>query len=350
MTNRLLAATAFLLVTRTAYSDPDLRTAAPHALVLHIAPNEAKPGEPIVLRAAVDAPYAESLTASWRHLDDPTEAWHDSTFERSSSGSWFALLPASAPPGIAYYIRGRDSHGAQVHHFASPEQPHIVRVVSSQQDQLERAERDRLANRGQEISLDVLGHNFGNRHGLRDDYVRGELVFSHRLWRNLDQIGFGVGSVHGRTPTMSIPEAPVGLHGSRYGFAQLRWRVHPSVFLDTRFGLGVSHAGFGGNGRGVLTLGKPWRSCVQVGGEYIADLGPTAWLRLQWDTAPPLLMGASVVRTDLPGAVLSRFGVYAAYDISYRLANRITIRGQISYGPRDGAAHFGGGLGTAVAF
>jgi hypothetical protein len=337
-------------VAQTAYSDTVVTSPAPHALVLHVPPNEAKPGEPIVLRAAVDAPYAEALSVSWRLLDDPTESWHDSAFERSSSGGWFAVIPASAPPGFAYYIRGRDHQGADVRHFASAEQPHIVRVVPPLQTQLEQAEQTRLASRRQEISLDVLGHNFGNRYGLRDNYLRGELVFSHRLWRSLDQISFGIGSIQGRTPTMSVPEAPVGSHGSRYGFAQVRWRVHPSVFLDTRIGLGVSHAGFGSNARGVLTLGKPWRSCVQVGGEYIADLGPSAWLRLQWDTAPPLLMGASVVRTDLPGAVLSRFGVYAAYDISYRLANRIAIRGQISYGPRDGAAHFGGGIGTAVAF
>jgi len=73
-------------------------------------------------------------------------------------------------------------------------------------------------------------------------------------------------------------------------------------------------------------------------------------VRLQWDTAPPVLMGASVVRTDLPGAVLSRFGVYLAYDVSYRITPRVTIKGQVSYGPRDGSAHVGGGLGTALAF
>jgi len=154
----------------------------------------------------------------------------------------------------------------------------------------------------------------------------------------------------GTTPVMSAPGGDVAQHGLRYGFGQVRLRVHSSVFLDGRVGLGVSYAGFEQGIRGAITFGKPWRSSVQVGAEYLGDLGPTAWVRLQWDTAPPFLMGASVVRTDLPGALVSRAGLYIAYDIAYRLAERLTLKAQVSYGSRDGAAHFGGGLGTAVAF
>ena len=73
-------------------------------------------------------------------------------------------------------------------------------------------------------------------------------------------------------------------------------------------------------------------------------------MRLQWDTAPPLLMGASIVRTDLPGAVIDPGGLYIAYDVSYRIIDRLVLRAQVSYGARDGAAHLGGGLGTAVDF
>ena len=57
-------------------------------------------------------------------------------------------------------------------------------------------------------------------------------------------------------------------------------------------------------GRSQITLGKPWRSNVSIGGEAMGDRGPTGWIRLQWDTAPPVLMGASIVRTDLPGAIV----------------------------------------------
>jgi hypothetical protein len=166
----------------------------------------------------------------------------------------------------------------------------------------------------------------------------------------IHEIGFGFGTISGHTPMTADPDANAVFKGERYGFGQIRVRVHPSVFLDGRVGLGASQDGFAGNVRGQVSFGKPWRSAVQLGAEYFGDLGPSAWVRLQWDTAPPLLMGASVVRTDLPGAVLSRFGVYLAYDVAYRVSERVSIKGQVSYGPRDGSAHFGGGLGTALAF
>jgi hypothetical protein len=61
-------------------------------------------------------------------------------------------------------------------------------------------------------------------------------------------------------------------------------------------------------------------------------------------------MGASIVRTDLPGAVVDAAGLYLAYDVSYRAADVLTVKAQLSYGSRDGEAHFGGGLGTAIDF
>ena len=42
--------------------------------------------------------------------------------------------------------------------------------------------------------------------------------------------------------------------------------------------------------------------------------------------------------------------LYVAYDVAYRLSPRVAVRGQLSYGPRDGVAHFGGGVGTALSF
>ena len=62
-----------------------------------------------------------------------------------------------------------------------------------------------------------------------------------------------------------------------------------------------------------------------------------------------VLMGASIVRSDLPGAIVDPAGLYIAYDVAYQM-ERITVRAQLSYGARDGAAHAGGGLGTSVAF
>jgi hypothetical protein len=322
--------------------------AAPHALVVHVAPTATEPGQPIELEAMIDAPYAENLSVRWRSIGTPE--WHDVEFERSSAGGWYVSLPPAESPGIEYYIRGKDGAGAEVEHFASAAAPHVVHVDPSLFDRLEALDRRRLAERMNEVSFDVAGHDFGNRWRIPDRFLRSELVYTHRFLRILHEVGFGFGSISGETPVMSEPGGAIVRHGLRYGFGQLRMRLHPSVFVDARVNLGVSYAGFEQGVRGAVTFGKPWRSSVTVGGEWLGDLGPSAWVRLQWDTAPPLLMGASIVRTDLPGALIARAGLYVAYDVAYRIVDRVTLRAQLSYGSRDGAAHFGGGLGTAVDF
>ncbi len=332
-----------VLVGRIAAADP-----APRTLVVHIAPDESPVGAPIALEAMLDAPYAEAVVVRWRPIGDAS--WRDAAFERSSTGGWYAMLPPASPPGVEYYIRGTDGSGAEVDHFASANAPHRVSVEPSVDDQLEVLDRARSAERTEEIAFDVMEHDFGNRYGHDDSYVRGELVYTHRLLRFLHEVGFGFGSIQGNTPDMDGPSATSVGRGVRYGFGQIRVRFHPSVFFDGRLGLGVSQTGFEQNVRGALTFGKPWRSNVSVGGEYFGDLGGSAFMRLQWDTAPPVLMGASIVRTDLPGSMISPIGLYVAYDVAFKVIDRVTLRGQVSYGGRDGAARFGGGFGTAVAF
>jgi hypothetical protein len=333
---------AICVLTATAAAD----SGVPHALVVHVPPTASPAGTPIPLEAMIDAPYAEKLVVHYRAVGEP--AWHDTPFDRSSAGSWYAELPPSAPPGVEYYIAGTDLAGHEVDHFASAQSPHLVHIEATLGDRLEEQDRARLGNLDNEVSFDVAGHDFGNRYDLADEFVRGELTYTHRVLRSLHEVGFGFGAIEGKTPTQMEDASTV--KGSRYGFGQVRVRVHPSVFIDGRVGLAVSQDGFGGTTRGQVTFGKPWRSCLQMGAEYMSGLGPSGWVRLQWDTAPPLLMGASIVRTDLPGSVTSAIGLYVAYDVAYRVTDRVTIKGQVSYGPRDGVAHPGGGLGTAVAF
>ena len=298
----------------------------------------------------IDAPFAEALSARWRAIGDPD--WQDVSFERSSAGGWFASLPAARPPGLEYYIRGKDTNGTEVTHFASSEHPHVVRVDPTLHDRLEEIDRDRLSGHADEIAIEANGHNFGNRYDIPDYYYRGELTYTHRLLRQLHHIAFGFGAIQGRTPASedTMEKADYENHGLRYGFGEIRVRAHPSVFLDFRVALGVSQRGFDQGVRGQVTFGKPWRSSVSVGGEAMGDMGPTGWVRLQWDTAPPVLMGASIVRTNLPGVIVSAAGLFIGYDIAYRIAERFTLRAQLSYGARDGAANLGGGLGTAIEF
>lgn len=321
---------------------------AAKAVVVHVAPTSTQAGNPIELEAMIDTPFAEKLSVRWRSIGGTS--WHDVPFERSSAGGWFASLPAAASPGVEYYIRGADAQGGEHEHFASAQVPHAVRVDPSLVDRLESLDRQRLGNRLDELALDVVAHNFGNRYDIPDWFVRSEVTYSHNLLRVLHQVGFGFGSINGRTPADRMQGGDDAWRAMNYGYGQVRMRVHPSVFLDGRIGLGVSHDNFEGLGRGSVTFGKPWRSCVQIGGEYFGDLGPTGWVRLQWDTAWPLLMGASIVRSDLPGAIVDPAGLYIAYDVSYQMAERFTVKAQLSYGARDGSAHPGGGIGTAVAF
>lgn len=340
-----------LLVASTALADEPKPVTAPHSLVVHVAPLVAESKRPIELVAQIDSPFAEALTARWRRIGDAT--WNDVTFDRSSAGGWYAELPASGPPGIEYFIRGKDTAGAEVAHFASEQAPHVVRVVPSLFDRLEVLDRERLHDRKNEISVDVIGHNFGNRYGLDDRFVRAEVAYTRRILRELHSVTFGFGSISGTTPVVSAPMDLGGGdtgHSLRYGFGGVRVRAHESIFLDGRAQLGASHEGFDGGIAGAITFGKPWRSCVTVGGEYLGDLGPSAWVRLQWDTAPPLLMGASVMRTDLPGTEIDSAGLYIAYDVAYRVTDRLAMRGQLSYGARDGESHFGGGVGSSIDF
>jgi hypothetical protein len=285
------------------------------------------------------------LSVRWREIGEP--GWHDTRFERSSAGGWYAQLPPAAPPGVEYYIRGTDTTGAEVDHFASQTSPHLVHVDPSLFDRLEVLDRARLGGRTEEVSLDVEAHEFTNRHGLTDHFMRGETIYTHRMLREIYEVGFGFGAIEGRTPDGNGADATAQVHGLRYGFGQVRWRIHPSLFIDARVGMGVDDSGFQAQARGSMTFGKPWRSCVTVGGEHLGGLGTTAWARLQWDTVPPLLMGAAVYYSELPDAALS--AQYLAYDVAYPLG-RAVLRAQVSYGSRNGPAAFGGGFGTAVAF
>src|SRR5687767_6509274 len=98
-----------LLIATPAFADDPKPTAAPRSLVVHVAPLVAENKKPIELVAQIDQPFAEALSARWRRIGE-TE-WKDITFDRSSAGGWYAELPASGPPGIEYYIRGKDTAG-----------------------------------------------------------------------------------------------------------------------------------------------------------------------------------------------------------------------------------------------
>jgi hypothetical protein len=329
-------------------SAPAVARAEP-ARVLHVPPLEAEANRPVELVAAIDGAWREDgLVARWRRRGDT--AWTDAPFRRSSAGGWYATIPGEGVgrTGVEYFIAG-----AERTHFASAGSPHVVAVVPDQVEQLADGDRRRHRGRADAISVDVDGHQFGNRFeeddGPRDQYLRAEARWTHHFFRHLYATSFGFGAIEGVTPEASALDAMELSHRARYGFGEVRARLRPSIFVDGRLALGISHDGFIGGAGAAVTLGRPWSTSVSAGAEYLGDLGPSAFIRLQWDTAPPFLMGASIVRTDLPGAVLDD-GVMVRYDLSMRLADRLTTRAAISVGARDGAPHLGGGLGMGYAF
>lgn len=330
----------------------DAATAAPvaRATLLHRPVASADAGRAIELIAVIDGAWAEpTLVARYRARG--SGAWREAPFERSSAGGWYATIPADVvvAPGPEYYIVGRGAAG-ETAHYASAESPQPIRIEATVVDRLAELDRRRTGGRTEAIAFDVDAHDFGNRYGGADWFVRSELRWTHRISGRLQSIGFGFGAIQGRTPDREGAVADDAVTAGRYGLAEVRLRPHPSLFIDGRLTLGVSHEGFLRGIGGAITFGKPWRSNLSVGGEILDDLGPTAHVRLQWDTAPPLLMGAAIIRTDLPGALLDAAGLYLKYDVTYRLRAALAVRAALSYGARDGAAHVGGGLGVEASF
>jgi hypothetical protein len=321
------------------------------ASVLHVPPGQAADGEPLRLVAVIDAAVAEPVIVARVRRLGSRDGFHDVPFERSSAGGYFATVPAAevSRPGVEYYIAGRDTGGAEVVHFASAREPHMVVVEAPQVERLAQADEERMDGRLDVVRFDIDGHDFGNRYGQDDYVVRSELQWTHHFLRTLYAVSFGYGAIEGKTPESDLPGATAVKKSARFGFSGIRTRIHESVFLDARATLGVDRDDLEYGGSGALIFGRPWRSCFQVGGELLRSMGPTAFVRLQWDTAPPFLMAASVVKTDLPDAVLSD-GLYIKYDISYPLMDRLDLRAAVSYGSRDGASHWGGGAGAALSF
>lgn len=326
--------------------------ATSRALVIHIPPSEARAARELRLVAVVDAAWTEAeLVVRYRGLAS-TADYRVAVFERSSAGGYFATIPAPAMtrPGLEYYVAGRTPAGKELLHFASSERPHPVRVEPTQEVRWRQKEDRRLGGYHSTVSADFEGHNFGNRHAKDDHYVRGELEWTHRLLQpHIYSIALGYGFIEGRTPESADDAAPVLTKGARYGYGTLLLRFHRAVWFETSAALGVDRDEFIVGARAKLTLGRPWRSSVDLGVEGLENLGPSVWVRLQWDTVPPFLMGASIVKTDLPDASLSG-GSLIAYDISYPITPRVLIRGSLSFGSRDGPANFGGGVGTAFSF
>jgi hypothetical protein len=346
------AVTPALAQDEVAAQDSEAKPTPRRSTVLHVAPVEAPGDQELRLVAVVDAAWTEAALVVRYRGAGSTGEYQESPFERSSAGGYYAAIPADSMqrPGIEYYIAGQLASGSETLHFASAMKPHQVVVAPTQSVRWAQKERQRLGGYVSSVSVDVRGHNFGNRYGNRDQYIRGDLEWTHRLLLpGLYSISLGYAMIEGYTPTSTLDTAESEQRGARFGYGGVLLRLQRSIWLEGSATIGVDRGGFIAGAGAELTLGRPWRSNISMGAEYLQEMGPTLWIRLQWDTAPPFIMGAAIVKTDLPAAVLEH-GSYIVYDVAYPLSPRVQVRGSVSFGSRDGPGNFGGGLGTAFAF
>jgi hypothetical protein len=317
------------------------------ALVRHLPPSEALAGSELRLVAVIDDAWVENgLIARYRWVGTGGD-YQSAPFRRSSAGGYYAVIPAAAVkrPGLAYYIEGaRAAHP----HFGSPDDPHVVRVEREESAWAEQ-ELHRLGNRRYSLRVDTHYQDFGGSNGT-DRYARGEIDWTYRLVTGLYSINLKFGFLEGDTPTGTGPDDVIERRGYRYGYGGMRFRVRDSVWLDGRATIGMSDNGFAPGGGAQLILGDDWRTCVKLGAELSKALSYRAWITLQWDTVPGVLMSATAATTDEPRAEIDA-GSYVLYEVRYPASDTLSLIGKLSYGARGNRpGGLGGGLGTELTF
>ncbi len=318
-----------------------------HAVIRHVPPTEAEAGSKLKLIAVIENGWVEDgLVANYRVTG--TAEYTSVDFERSSAGGYFALIPARdiGREGVEYYITGRKT-GAL--HFGSAENPHPVRVEPATEDRWIEVERARLGDYRYAVDASLEYFDFGNTHG-RDRFARGHVDWSHLLVDELYAINLGFAFLQGGTPSGLMADAVNNDARVRYGYGGVRWRMADKVWVDGKAMMGFGEKGFAAGVGGALTLGNDWRTAVTVGGEAMTELSYKAFIRLQWDTVPGVLMSAEVATTNQPDAQIDA-GSYVEYRIRYPFTKAMELAGSVNFAARGNRpGGFGGGLHTRYMF
>lgn len=317
------------------------------AVIRHVPPVEARADHDLRILAVIDNAWVEDgLLAHYRITGQGDFAALD--FERSSAGGYFASIPGRdiGRQGIEYYISGRKS-GAL--HFASAENPQQVRVEPDASERWIEVERTRLGNRRYAVDAGLQLYDFGSTHGS-DRFVQGHVDWSHLLIEDLYSFHLGFAFLQGVTPSGTRPDAVVDDARVRYGYGGVRWRVRDKLWVDGKAMMGFGQDGFAAGVGGALTLGNDWRTAVTVGAEAMTELSYKAFLRLQWDTVPGVLMSAEVATTNQPDAQIDA-GSYVEFKIRYPLTRAVELGGTVNFAARGNRpGGFGGGLHTRYMF
>ncbi len=317
------------------------------SLLRHIPPTEALAHRDIRLLAIIDDAWIEDgLLVRYRPVG--AAKYREAPFERSSAGGYFARIPKEhvRRPGVEYYVAGRE--GGETH-FATAEAPHRVRVEPRASDRWIEVEKDRLGHRRYALDTSLSMYDFGSTHG-RDRFASGAVDWSHLLVQRLYSIHLGFAFLEGQTLEGTQADAGAVEAAVRYGYGGLRLRLRDKLWLDTKAMMGFGQEGFVVGVGGALTIGNDWRTAVTVGAETMTELSYKAWLRLQWDTVPGVLMSATVATTNQPDARIDA-GSYVEFKVRYPLTPSLELAGTVNYGSRGNRpGGVGGGLHSRYMF
>ena len=192
-------------------------------------------------------------------------------------------------------------------------------------------------------------HTFNQKRSEADSFVRSKVGWSHILLGRLHAIYMEYAWITGEALDDTSDQMTVVERDGVYGRWRIQLRLHQRVWLSGYFGLGSSGDGFITGGRGILTLGRPWASNVDIGAEYFQDLGPSVWMRVQSDRLAPVIVGATIMRTKLPSTALANGNMFE-FDMRYTFVQRVAVRLSVSAGARDAAFGYGGGMGVSMGF
>jgi hypothetical protein len=203
--------------------------------------------------------------------------------------------------------------------FASEGDPQPVVVIEPRRVRLE---REALAQREGRRNTFHLGGEVVQLGPGDGYYLRATASYAHHFLTALETIEVGVGVTRAMVDGPNDP-------GVDYGRADLTLRLHSRLRLRLALALGFSETGFTLGGGGYALFGSPFRTQVELGGEYLADVGYVAKVRLGFNTLPRFPLGATIEVTNFP--LDGDANVRLLLDGAYRFAPDTYVKLTVGY-------------------
>lgn len=361
-----VAAPAAPAEAQEAAAEPSAEPAPPlEPALFHTPPTDAETDRPVVLEAELRGSWETAdVAAYWRR---PGGAWQAAPFRRALAGGYRAEVPeaAAAWPGFEYYIASRLHDGSEVLHFASPAAPHQVAVLRDAADQRYERRLQHHAGRIHTVTTEARAVWFGERSAtvtlegadpterrFHDHYWNVEGRYTYRFLGPVYSITFGAGSLRGEGEEFGwrAPGARIDSPGLDYGLAGVRFAALDWLSAEVFGRLGADEEGFSGGVGGLVTVGLPAGTHLDLGGEWTHQVGFRAFLEFAWDTVPYCVMSLRSELSDWPDA--SRVGSISTFNTKVRVHPLVELQLSLGFAARHAVAEAGvtGGLGVGLHF